>query len=199
MTIFVFRMNPCFAIINANTLSSIALKDLLEDMFPSVEVLVFGSMDSFISDCNHHFVHYFVSTQILFANAGEFDMLKTRTIVISEGPCPSVSEAGFKVIDVCLPEKELVSSILHLHETGHPGCIHHQIPSATDRLSARERDVLTLMVKGYINKEIADMLDISVTTVIFHRNNICEKLGTRSLAKLTIFAVMANLVGIGEI
>ena len=42
-------------------------------------------------------------------------------------------------------------------------------------------------------------MDISVTTVIFHRNNICEKLGTRSLAKLTIYAVISNIVGIAEI
>lgn len=192
-------MNPCFAIIDSNTLSSIALKELLGEMFPSVEVLSFGSMDAFFADCNHHFVHFFVTSQLLFANAGEFDMLKKETIVMAEGPCPAAVEAGFKCIDVSLPEKELVSSILHLHETGHPGGMKHAADPVTERLSPREKDVLALMVKGFINKEIADMLSISVTTVIFHRNNICEKLGTRSLAKLTVYAVMSNIVGINEI
>lgn len=192
-------MTPCFAIIDANTLSAIALKDILEGMFSGVEILQFRTIEDFFADCNHHFVHFFVSSQILFANAGEFDMLKKETIVLSEGPCPAMEESGFKVIDVSLPEKQLVSSILRLHETGHPDGRHPASDPVDERLSAREKDVLALMVKGYINKEIADRLGISVTTVIFHRNNICEKLGTRSLAKLTIYAVISNLVGLGDI
>lgn len=192
-------MTPTIAIIDSNTLSSLALKELLGDMFPGAEVLAFNSIDSFFSDCNHHFVHYFVCSHILFSNAGEFDMLKKETFVLSEGPCPAAVEAGFKVIDVSLPEEKLVGAILHLHRSGHPKGTPSAANSVTDLLSAREKDVLALMVKGLINKEIADTLNISVTTVIFHRNNICEKLGTRSLAKLTVYAVMSNLVGIGEI
>jgi DNA-binding CsgD family transcriptional regulator len=66
-------------------------------------------------------------------------------------------------------------------------------------LSARERDVLALLVKGYINKEIADNLNISLPTVIFHRNNIYEKLQTRSIGRLTIYAVLNNIVTISDI
>ena len=68
-----------------------------------------------------------------------------------------------------------------------------------NRLSPREKEVLSLMVKGHINKEIAQQLNISLTTVIFHRNNICEKLQTRSLGKLTIFAVFSGIVDLNEI
>ena len=71
--------------------------------------------------------------------------------------------------------------------------------NAGNRLSPREKDVLALMVKGLINKEIAEKLGISLTTVIFHRNNICDKLGTRSLGKLTIFAVFSGIVELNEI
>jgi DNA-binding CsgD family transcriptional regulator len=52
---------------------------------------------------------------------------------------------------------------------------------------------------GRINKEIADELNISLSTVIFHRNNICEKLGTRSIGRLTIHAVLNNIVLMSEI
>ena len=55
------------------------------------------------------------------------------------------------------------------------------------------------MVKGLINKEIAKELNISTTTVIFHRNNICDKLQTRSIGKLTIYAVLSGIVSIKEI
>ena len=70
---------------------------------------------------------------------------------------------------------------------------------AGNGLSAREQEVLKLIIKGMINKEIAQELDISVPTVIFHRNNICEKLQTRSIGKLTIFAVLSGIVDINDI
>ena len=71
--------------------------------------------------------------------------------------------------------------------------------SRKNKLSDREKEVLKLMVKGLINKEIAKELNISTPTVIFHRNNICEKLKTRSLGKLTIYAVLSGIVSIKEI
>ena len=55
-------------------------------------------------------------------------------------------------------------------------------------------EVLVLLVKGLINKQIADKLNISLTTVISHRKNIVEKLGIRSLSGLTIYAVMHGYV-----
>jgi len=51
-----------------------------------------------------------------------------------------------------------------------------------------------LITKGLINKEIADKLNISLTTVISHRKNITEKLGIKSVSGLTIYAVMHGYV-----
>ena len=70
---------------------------------------------------------------------------------------------------------------------------------AENELSQREKEVLALIVKGHTNKEISNKLDISITTVIFHRNNICTKLQTRSVGKLTIHAVLSGIVEINEI
>ena len=56
------------------------------------------------------------------------------------------------------------------------------------------RSVLTFIVRGYINKEIADKLNISLTTVISHRKNIMEKLNIRSISGLTIYAVMNGFI-----
>ena len=61
-------------------------------------------------------------------------------------------------------------------------------------LTPREREVLILLVQGYINKEIADKLYISLTTVISHRKNITEKLGIKSISGLTIYAVMNGFI-----
>ena len=66
-------------------------------------------------------------------------------------------------------------------------------------LSAREIEVLALVAQGFINKEIADKLNISLTTVITHRKNITEKLGLRSVSALTIYAVMNGYVELDKI
>ena len=66
-------------------------------------------------------------------------------------------------------------------------------------LSDREIEVLSLIVKGYINKEIAHRLNIGMTTVITHRKNIMDKLGMRSVSALTIYAVMNGYVDIDKI
>jgi DNA-binding NarL/FixJ family response regulator len=66
-------------------------------------------------------------------------------------------------------------------------------------LTDREVEVLSLIAQGYLNKEIADKLNICLTTVITHRKNIQEKLGKKSVAALTIYAVMHGYVDINKI
>lgn len=61
-------------------------------------------------------------------------------------------------------------------------------------LSERERDVLILVAKGRTNKEIADELNISIHTVMSHRKNITHKTGIKSVAGLTVYALLNNLL-----
>jgi FixJ family two-component response regulator len=149
-------MNPCIAIIDANTLGRTALRNLLTDIYGSVEIHVYGNMDEFIRDSNRHFVHFFVSSDILFTCVEEFEMLKSKTIVTSIGPDKSLQTAGFRVMDISLPENELKAHLMQLQGIGN-GDGHDQKKSRSGRkrvenLSSREKDVLTLMVKGLITK-----------------------------------------------
>ena len=61
-------------------------------------------------------------------------------------------------------------------------------------LSERERDVLILVAKGKTNKEIADELNISIHTVMSHRKNITHKTSIKSVAGLTVYALLNNLL-----
>lgn len=65
-----------------------------------------------------------------------------------------------------------------------------------ETLSDREIDVLKLLVEGNANKEIADKLNISTNTVITHRKNISQKTGIKSVAGLTIYAVVNKIISI---
>ena len=64
----------------------------------------------------------------------------------------------------------------------------------TAPLSDREKDVLICLSKGLKNNEIADKLNISVHTVITHRKNIVRKTGIKSVAALTVYAILNNLI-----
>ena len=66
-------------------------------------------------------------------------------------------------------------------------------------LSNREVDVLVRVAKGMTNKDISDMLNISVHTVITHRKNIVKKTGIKSVSGLTVYALLNNLVEESEI
>lgn len=66
--------------------------------------------------------------------------------------------------------------------------------SDSHELSERERDVLVLVARGLTNKEIASQLNISPHTVISHRKNIVHKTGIRSVAGLTVYAVLNKLI-----
>ena len=95
-----------------------ALRNILWDVFNGVEIHSYNNMDSFIRDSNRHFVHFFVSTDILFTCADEFEMLKAQTTAISCGGNKLYKDSGFKVLDITLPEHELLMSLACLQTTG---------------------------------------------------------------------------------
>jgi DNA-binding NarL/FixJ family response regulator len=73
------------------------------------------------------------------------------------------------------------------------------ITDETNALSQREKEIITCVVKGLTNKEIAQELFLSTHTVISHRRNIARKLEIHSTAGLTIYAIVNKLVELEEI
>lgn len=63
-------------------------------------------------------------------------------------------------------------------------------------LTPREREVLQLLAEGRSVKEIAAVLDISPRTVEFHKYNVMEKLGLRTTAELTQYAIKHGIVSV---
>lgn len=68
-----------------------------------------------------------------------------------------------------------------------------------NELSEREKEILISVAKGKINKEIAEEHHISIHTVITHRKNITRKTGIKSVAGLTVYALLNNLIDMSEV
>jgi two-component system response regulator NreC len=71
------------------------------------------------------------------------------------------------------------------------------VKGVTDRyeaLSEREREVLQLVAEGHSNKEVAELLSVSPSTVETHRAHILQKLDLHNTAELVLFAVRRGVI-----
>lgn len=66
-----------------------------------------------------------------------------------------------------------------------------EISARLEGLTEREKEVLTLVVEGHTNKEVARLLDISPRTVDIHRAHVMEKMHAKTLADLVRMALSA--------
>jgi len=66
----------------------------------------------------------------------------------------------------------------------------------SDGLSAREREVLQLIAEGYTNKQIAEILTISIKTVQAHRTSLMQKLDLHDRGELIKYAIQKKIIDI---
>lgn len=197
------NMRVRFAVIDSNILTGIGLQEILEDIIPVAEVVLLRSFDELVEAQTEMFAHFFVSSRIYFEHAQYFRNHSTRSIVLVNG---DLNISGVKTINVCQSEQNVVRDILALqrgHHGSHGAMLMHGMDmkprGGSVELSAREVEVAVLLSKGFINKEIADRMDIKESTVISHRKNIMEKLKARSLADIIVYSVMNGLVDASEL
>lgn len=192
---------PRVAIVDSNTLAVMGLRSILQDVMPMMEVDAFGSFSELQTNYPERYFHYFVAMNIVIANRNFFVENRHKTIVLT----PSLDNSSFPEFHslvVNVPESHLVKSVLELVHHAHGGG--RNIPvmpnlPVDNVLSSREIEVLSLVAQGCINKEIADRLNIGLTTVISHRKNIQDKLKMKSVSALTIYAVMHGYVDVNKI
>ncbi|MGZ4109055.1 MAG: response regulator [Actinomycetota bacterium] len=67
-----------------------------------------------------------------------------------------------------------------------------------DTLSDREREILKLIAEGKTNREMADLLYLSVKTVQAHRANLMRKLGMHDRTELVKYAIRKGIIGLDE-
>jgi DNA-binding NarL/FixJ family response regulator len=75
------------------------------------------------------------------------------------------------------------------------------VPGAADpyeALTDREKQVLKLVAEGRSNKEVADVLGISVKTAMSHREHVMEKLGVHNRTELVRFAIKRGVIRVDE-
>lgn len=186
-----------FAIIDANTLTCIGLQQLLGELLPMIEIIVYNSVQELQEKGDLHYAHFFVSSRIYFENVQFFRNRPEPTIILVNG---DMSIADALTLNVCQNEKYLVRDIMALHRMGHSNGMNPTRQTKKETLlSPREIEVAVLLCKGLINKEVADKLNVSLSTIVTHRKNIMEKLHARSLADIIIHCLSNGIVDIEDL
>lgn len=201
---------PCIALIGRNSLMLLGLKTILQDIMPLADYRVYANLRQMDEDDEApQFFHFFIDPRVFGEAPDFFSHHQRQTIILSDGDNEQAIPRAFRRLNVLLPIPELIKQLLLTYQHAHDHYNHYP-PSLASKmqreeaqtaplLTQREQEVLTLLVKGLINKQIADHLSISVNTVITHRRNIMQKLNSQSLPKLVIYAVTHHLVSADDI
>lgn len=138
------------------------------------------------------------------------DELRTQSIIVARpesrhllGPALAAGALGF-VLSTC-SAKELCDACAavelgqtYISSTASNGqqespAVHNIHQRAFTLLTPREREVVQLLAEGKTTKEMAAVLDVSARTIESHRYQIMSKLGIRSIAGLTKYALREGL------
>jgi two-component system response regulator NreC len=145
----------------------------LKQLLPSVAVLILTMHD----DDEYLFqgIHAGASGYIL--KSAPHEELLTAIRTVAEGNAYLYPTAT----------KRLMSEYLERSAAGDNG-------RALDMLSDREKEVVSLVAKGYSNKEVAEQLVISIKTVESHKANVMDKLGLKTRPDLVRYAMKKGLL-----
>jgi DNA-binding NarL/FixJ family response regulator len=98
----------------------------------------------------------------------------------------SAVAAGKSFFSPAVAKVMLDDYVRHLAERG--------VTDRYESLTEREREIFQLIAEGHSNKEIADLLTLSPTTIETHRGHILQKLDVHNTAELVLYAVRRGVI-----
>ena len=110
---------PKIAIVDTNTLASIGLKQILQNVMPIMTVDSFGSFSELESSQPDAYYHYFVAMSIVLEHKEFFLTRRRKTIVLTLSLDTMSQLSDFHSLCVNVPEQQLVRSILVLQQGAH--------------------------------------------------------------------------------
>lgn len=123
------------------------------------------------------------------------ELRKGRRMMIVALLYQYVKQSRLKYFDAVIDIRDSRQSILQMvRELSTKTMADDNATSASHELTRRETAVLVEVAKGLSNKEIASRLNVSIFTVTTHRKNIVRKTGIKSVAGLTVYALIHNLI-----
>jgi two-component system nitrate/nitrite response regulator NarL len=129
------------------------------------------------------------------ARIGEAFQLGARAAVLKDSAAKVLVQSIRSVVKdrFWLYDREVPDAAAALREFS--GASEKVVPARTFGLTCRELEIVTAIVSGYSNREIAENLSISEDTVKHHLTNIFDKAGVYNRLELALFAIHHGLNG----
>ena len=113
------KPSPEIAIIDANTLTCMGLRGLIERMMPMATVRTFNSFEQLVRDTPDMYFHYFISAQTLLEHSAFFIERKEKTIVLTNGAAGTPQTSHFHTLNIYQSEDSMVRALLQLQQHAH--------------------------------------------------------------------------------
>lgn len=169
--------------ISLTGLENIGLRKILENIpMVSLECIDNFSIDSIDADKYDLLI---TTPNVIVKHIDYFLPLRSKTIVLTKG-CVE-NRDSFRCVSVNSDVERYIETFIEALE-------YNTNRFGSNKLSNREIEVLVELASGKTQKEIADCLCISLTTVISHRKNISAKLGIRSISGLALYAAINGYI-----
>ena len=176
-----------FAVITPYTLLNLGLKHLLQKYF-DVTPSLYRDAAGFFGDTPEQFDAYILFADTFIGYSDFFLPRKSKIMLLS----PNRDKMPDSLTPwVCIYESE--EAIIEKMELFIEQ-LDKQAETLPHELSPRETEVLKLVARGLMNKEIADRLNISINTVLSHRKNLTAKLGIKTVSGLSFYAMMNGYI-----
>jgi DNA-binding CsgD family transcriptional regulator len=173
-------------IVTPDRLAGIGLRSILESCYRPTAVHVQADLDPSRLD---RYDYVFLSADAHLRYHGALASARASVIVLTRDDHRHEDHRYPLILWTGQDEARIIEDLERLQKRRRPAA-----KAKASGLSSRELEVLKLVAKGHINKHIADALSISLHTVISHRKNITAKLGIKTIAGLTMYAVLNGLV-----
>lgn len=186
------------AILGLTALEAMGIRGMIAEMpdpgAAGVEFCVYSSYREMAADSDKNDI-FILDASSFLTNIDFFMPRKTRSIVIIRDNSSDDSENSTHKLNSVVKTFYRNTSDIEMSETLRSLLVvPEKMVDASGDLSLREKEVLKELASGKTNKEIADILSISVNTVITHRKNISAKLGIKSVSGLSLYALMNGVI-----
>ena len=184
------------ALLSPFTLTNIGLKQLLCHFFAVGRIDIYTNITDFLAAHPEQYDLYFVAADTFLSCADFFLPRKSRSVILCDRTTDTdETKASFQQLYIHDEAENIIEKL--------EGILNSIVQKSADELheelSPREVEVLQLVAQGYINKEIADKLNISFNTVLTHRKNITAKLGIKTVSGLSFYAMMNGYITTNDI
>ena len=168
-------------------------------LHPAVAVLDISMPDLNGLEATRQILHESPTTEVLILTVHEAEQLVREILDAGAKGYVLKSDAGRELVNAVAALSQhkpyFSSSVARIVLDGYlKGRRREPLPAESKALTPREREIVQLLAEGKSNKEIANVLGISVTTAETHRAHVLQKLRLHSIADLVRYAIRNNII-----